>query len=227
MKLSSLSILIPAYRDEDSIAQVVSDADAAGKRNADTYEIIVINDASPDKTGQVLSDLRKKYINLKVLTHKVNAGYGGTIRDLYYAAKMEWQFTAPGDNQIPVAEVAKLIPYTTHADMIIGWRTNRHDPPARLRQSHTYNRLLRMLFGLKLHDVNSVRLMKSRMLDRIRLTSQSAFVDAELAIRAIRANFAVAEVPIVHAARKDETSAGGGMLKTILPTIFDMIRFRF
>jgi glycosyltransferase involved in cell wall biosynthesis len=226
MKLSAVSFLIPAYRDEDTIRQVVGEADIVGKRISGNYEIIVINDASPDNTGRILEELKHKYPRLKVITHSHNLGYGGTIRDLYYSGKKDWMFTVPGDNQIPVSEIEKLIPASADADMVIGWRVNRHDPPARLRQSHVYNRLLRLLFGLNLHDVNSVRLMKSGMMQKITLSSPSAFVDAELAIQAIRKGFKVIETPIEHAARGDESTAGGGKLKTILPTIRDMVKFR-
>lgn len=226
MKLFALSILIPAYRDEETIEDVIKNADAVAKKITDTYEIVVINDASPDGTGAILSRLGKKYPALRVITHTENTGYGGTIRDLYYAGKMEWLFTVPGDNQIPPAELLKLVPSTNQADLIIGKRVNRHDPPARLRQSYVYNRLLRILFGLKLTDINSVRLMKSTMFKTIHLTSPSAFVDAELSIRAIRKGFKVIEVPIAHCSRCDEDNAGGGKMKTIIPTIADMIWFR-
>ena len=228
MKLSmlpSLSFIIPAYRDEDTIECVVRDAVRVGKKVAKQFEIIVINDASPDQTGEVLIKLTKTIKELQVITHTDNTGYGGTIRDLYYAGKCEWLYSMPGDNQIPAEEVMKLIPHTPKADMIIGWRVNRQDPPERLRQSKIYNWLLRVLFGLTLHDVNSVRLVKKKLFDRIILHSRSAFVDAELAIRAKRLGFRTLEVPIAHRGR-DSTGAGGGKLRTILPTIWDMLKFR-
>lgn len=225
MRKPSVSILIPAYNDVQTIADVVAEADRVGKKVASKYEIVVVNDASADDTGVVLQRLKGEYRRLRVKTHGANLGYGGTIRELYYEAKMEWLYTVPGDWQIPVAEVSKLLPYRDRADMVIGRRVDRHDPPARLRQSRFYNSLLRKLFSLGLHDINSVRLMRRSVLDTVILTTSSAFVDAELAIRAVRAGFRVIEVPILHKKRESD-GAGGGKLSTILPVILDTMRFK-
>jgi glycosyltransferase involved in cell wall biosynthesis len=228
MKLSSLSFCIPAYNDEDTISIIVSEAAHLGHEIADSFEIVVINDASRDTTAKILVDLKKKIKELRVITHTINAGYGGTIRELYYAATKEWVFTAPGDNQIPVTEIRKLLPAAGHADMIIGNRIYRHDPKARLRQSWIFNTLVRTFFRVSVKDVNSVRLMKTSLLKTVKLTKTSAFVDAELVIRASRAHFHVVNAPIEHVARSGgEAGAGGGKWSTIGPTIRDMIFFFF
>lgn len=225
MMKPSLSFLIPAYNDAETVAAVVKDADRMGKIHASRYEILVIDDASGDGTPEVLRKLSRSNRFLNVRRHDVNRGYGATIRELYYAASMDWLFTVPGDNQISVREIEKLLPHAGEADMIIGLRVNRNDPPARLFQSRVYNGMLRFLFGLPLKDVNSVRLMNTGILKDVRLASQSAFVDAELAVRSMRAGYSVIEVPIAH--RKRETNgAGGGKIGTILPVVADVMRFK-
>ncbi|OGG09734.1 hypothetical protein A2154_00010 [Candidatus Gottesmanbacteria bacterium RBG_16_43_7] len=224
--LASLSILIPTYNDQDTIETEIEEAAVIGRRVSEKLEILVINDASTDKGDIILKRLTRKIRELKITTHIKNRGYGQTIKELYTSAKCEWIFTTPGDYQIPPTEIMKLIPFTAQADMIIGWRVNRHDPPARLRQSLIYNILLKMLYGLDLHDINSVRLMRSKIIKNIRLTTTSAFVDAELVIDAKRAGYRVIEKPIGHRARGQEAGAGGGKLKTILPVVKEMILYR-
>jgi glycosyltransferase involved in cell wall biosynthesis len=225
MKKFELSILIPAYNDCDTIGEVIKEADRVAKKIASNYEIRVINDASRDDTQRVLQKLSKNYPKLIWSSHQVNAGYGGTIKELYESARYDWQFSVPGDNQYSPAEVEKLIPYKGKADMIIGWRVNRHDPPSRLRQSYIYNSILRFLYQISTRDVNSVRLMKTEIIRHIKLTSTSAFVDAELVIDAKDKGFKIIEIPIDHKSRQSEDGAGGGSLKTILPTIKDMLRY--
>lgn len=225
--LKSLSILIPAYNDADTIEQVVVEAHKEAISASKLFEIIVLNDGSQDQTGKILTSLQKRYRQLRLITHEVNQGYGMAIKDLYFAGRYEWLFTCPGDNQIPPRELRKLLVSKDKADMIIGWRTNRNDPPARLRQSFVYNTLLKLLYNIKLHDINSVRLMKTKIIQNVNISTFSAFVDAELTIDAIRAGYKVIEVPIAHRARVGEQGAGGGKLRTILPVIKEMILYKF
>lgn len=214
--LSSLSFLVPAYNDTATIQTVVDEARTVGKRVAKKVEIVLIDDAS-EKPISVRG--------VRLVRHATNQGYGVTIKELYYTCTNEWLFTIPGDYQIGAKELLKLLPNAGHADMILGWRVARRDPINRHVISWVYNTLLRLLFGITIHDANSVRLMRRSVLKDMTLTSTSAFVDAELVIRARRAGFRVTEVPITHRARMDGGHGGGNQWHTIAETIIDMLRF--
>jgi glycosyltransferase involved in cell wall biosynthesis len=225
MKLSSLSILIPAYKDEDTIEVVVKRAVQAARAVTSTFEIIVLNDASPDKTGEVLLRLKKHIPQLKVQTHTINQGYGRTFSKLYSSGIYDWLYIIPGDYQIDPMEITKLVPSTNRADMIIGRRVKRQDNEKRKQQSAVYNALLRFLFGISIRDINSIRLMKRDVMKNRVITARSAFIDAQLTIGAIRDGFTVIERPIVH--RKRMTSgASGGKLSIILPVIIEMLKYK-
>lgn len=221
--MKSISFLIPAYNDEKTILTQVKEAKKIGEKLNIPFEIIVINDASPDKTEKLLNSLKKQITQLQVITHKKNKGYGDTIKELYYLAKNDWLFTIPGDYQVKASELLKLLPYEKTADIILGWRTNRHDSGSRQRQSYVYNTLIQLLFRTHTHDVNTVRFMKTRIMKSVTLHATSAFTDAELIIRAQKANFRIKEVPIGHRQRHDGGTGGGGKLQVILPTIWEMI----
>lgn len=221
---NSLSFIIPAYNDEKTIETVVANVFETGRRLHLAFNVIVINDASADGTGDVLKKLAAHHTELKVITHAINAGYGATIKELYEKADKTWLFSLPGDYQIEPAELAKLWPHRNEADMLLGFRKARQDSRARRRQSGIYNGILRLLFRIKLHDINSVRLMKMSVIKSVSLTTNSAFVDAELVIRAKRAGFKIIEIPIAHRARAG-AGASGGKMKIILPTILDMVKF--
>jgi glycosyltransferase involved in cell wall biosynthesis len=226
MKLTSLSILIPAYKDEKTISTVINRAILAGRTYAKKFEIIVLNDASPDKTGEIVQRLKKQIPQLKVRTHTVNQGYGRTFSELYASGTYDWLFIVPGDYQIDPMEIKKLVLYTKQGDMIIGWRVKRQDNEKRKQQSAVYNALLRLLFGISIHDINSIRLMKRAIMKKHRVSNvKSAFIDAQLTISAIRDGFTVIERPIVH--RKRITSgASGGKLSIIMPVIWEMLRYK-
>jgi glycosyltransferase involved in cell wall biosynthesis len=224
MKLS-LSVLIPCYNVAGTVESVVRDAYTVADKIADPLEIIVTDDGSTDATNRVLRKLAHEIPHLKMINHNVNQGYGTTIKELYQAGANSWLFTLPGDGQYDAGELTKLLSRTKDADMILGWRASRNDPPFRLFQSWIYNRLLNFLFGIQLHDVNTIRLMKQTVIRTLLLTSNSAFVDAELAIRAKREGFRIVEVPVIHKKRQRKGATGGNFFRTILPAIVDAIRF--
>ncbi|HUD19819.1 MAG TPA: glycosyltransferase family 2 protein [Patescibacteria group bacterium] len=227
MRLSSLSILIPAYNVEHTINKVVTDAHAVGKQVTDNLEIIVTDDASGDATGKQLLHLKQTVPHLRIITHKINRGYGKTIKELYQLGRREWLFSLPGDDQFDAKELMALLPETKHADMILGWREKRQDSLRRLIQSKTYNAILNILFHLNVHDVNTIRLMKRSVVHSIPLNSDTAFVDAELAIRLQKKKLKIIEIPIHHKMRKDTGATGGKFIITIYPTIIDIIRMKF
>jgi glycosyltransferase involved in cell wall biosynthesis len=225
MKLSSLSILIPAYKDEETIEIVVKRAVQAARAVTSVFEILVLNDASPDRTGVILQKLKKQIPQLKVRTHTINQGYGRTFSELYSSGIYDWLYIIPGDYQIDPMEITKLVTSTNRADMIIGRRVQRQDNEKRKQQSAVYNALLRFLFGISIRDINSIRLMKRDVMKNRVITAKSAFIDAQLTIGAIRDGFTVIERPIVH--RKRMTSgASGGKLSIILPVIIEMLKYK-
>lgn len=252
-KLSSLSILIPAYNDEATIDQVIKEAVAVGRRVAKKFEIVVVDDGSVDRTVSLARYyLARLLVKSRLIVHQVNQGYGRTIKELYYAGRNEWLFTIPGDYQVGARELETILhnfflssPHrrgssvwkidsrfrgndknAMTSDMVLGWRSKRNDPMNRLLSSWIYNTMLRLLFHITIHDANSVRLMRRAILNDIRLASDSAFVDAELVICAKRSGFTVTEVPIMHRARSDGASGGGNQWRTMWGTVREMVHFK-
>ena len=70
----SISAFFPAYNDAGTIASMVVLADRTLRALTDDYEIIVVNDGSPDHTGDILADLQQRYPRLRVVTHPTNRG---------------------------------------------------------------------------------------------------------------------------------------------------------
>lgn len=222
MKLSSLSILIPTYNNARSIERALEEALEVGKQLSRQYRVVVVNDGSTDHTERILEKYRS-HAHIEVKTHTENQGYGATIRELYYeGTQSEWMFTVPGDYQVGARELKKLIAFTDRTDIIIGWRKNRHDPPFRLLETAIYNSILRFLYGVRVHDVNSVKLIRSRIMRQLVLSSTSAFVDAQFVIGAGQRGWRIREVPIAH--RSDPNKGSGGSVHTVISTLIDMVR---
>lgn len=100
LPITSISMVIPAYNDETTIAKLVQDTDCLLKELSTDYEIVLLNDGSKDNTLAILHDLAKKFSSVRVVNHEVNQGYGKTIKELYYAGTKDLVMSLPGDYQL-------------------------------------------------------------------------------------------------------------------------------
>lgn len=220
---NSISIIIPAYNDARTIRSLLDEAVSVVKKITDDYEIIVTDDGSSDNTADIVKSAAAENSRILLRRHEKNMGFGITIKEMYGCASKDLVFSCPGDGQIAVDQIFKMLPALNGNDLIIGWRVKRMDNFKRNVQTNTYNFLLRTLYGLYTHDVNSVKLFKKKnIMSGIELESDSPFVDAEICIKAIYRGLKVKEVPIEHR-RRTHYGASGGKLKIIMPTVMDLI----
>jgi len=219
----SISIIIPAYNDEQSIGNLLRDAVSVLENISVDYEIIVTDDGSSDATGEVVKKFSSSNNRVILKRHPKNYGFGVTMKEMYFGASKELVFSCPGDGQIPAKELLKMLPALEKYDIVIGRRQNRMDNWKRSIQTRFYNFLIRLMYGLKVHDVNSVKLFdKKKILEGIEFESNSPFVDAELCIKTNYREMNVGEVWIEHR-RRIHDGASGGKIKIVLPTAIDLI----
>lgn len=225
LPITSISVVIPAYYDETTVGRLITDADSLLKELCSDYEIVVTNDGSKDNTLKVLQNLAETLPNLRIINHEVNKGFGFTIRELYYAGSKDLVFSLPGDYQFAPKELLKMLEGLREHDLVVGWRVKRNDPPRRKFQSFVYNTMLRTMYGIRYKDVNSIKLFRRAILEKVELKSATAFVDAEFCVRTDRAGFKVVEIPIDHLPRLSQ-GASGGKLSVILETFSDLFKMR-
>jgi len=223
--LRSISLVIPAYNDETTIGKLIIDSASLLTKVCPDYEIIVTNDGSKDKTLAVIQDCAAQNSRIRLINHEVNQGFGRTIKELYLAGQKDLIFSLPGDYQYAPKELLAMIKGLNAHDFVIGLRVHRNDPWRRKLQSKVYNLMLRIFYGHRHQDVNSIKLFKRKILDKIKLHSQTAFVDAELCIKAQKAGFRVVEIPIEHLPRQTQ-GASGGKISVISETFADLINMR-
>ncbi len=223
--LESLSLIIPAYNDETTIERLLVDSIEVLNIVCPDYEIIVTNDGSKDNTLAILQDWARKNDRIRIINHEVNQGFGLTIKELYYAAQKSTVISLPGDYQYSPKELLKMADGLSNYDFVIGLRVKRNDPWRRKLQSAVYNLMLRLIYGHKHKDVNSIKLYRREILNHIELRSDTAFVDAEFCIRTEKAGYRVIEIPIDHLPRLSQ-GASGGKLSVIAQTFNDLLSMR-
>jgi len=200
---SHIAICIPAFNEENTIAEAVNDAESALKQITDKYQIIVINDGSIDSTSIILQELSRNNSKLLVINHEKNLGIAASLLDGYSAAESDYIFFNSADKQAPMSYILQMYPLMDRYDMVVGCFTNRSDHWLRLFYSRLYHSLIRILFGVKFHNVNALKLFKKQVYDSYENKLRSNLcIDVEMIIRAQINGYKVLEIPFEHYSRK-------------------------
>ncbi|TAK24633.1 MAG: glycosyltransferase family 2 protein [Chloroflexota bacterium] len=198
--MSGISAFFPAYGDAGTIASMVVLAERTLRSLTDDWEIIVIDDASPDHCGEVLDELTAHYPRLRVVTHERNRGYGGALRSGFATATKDLVFYTDGDAQYDPRELARLMAVLgPDVDVVNGYKLFRGDGPVRALVGRIYHGIVSTLFGLRIRDVDcDFRLIRRSMLADIRLESTSGTICVELIRKLQDRGARFAEVGVNH-----------------------------
>lgn len=182
-QLPSLSIFFPCYNDGGTIASMVLLALETARDLTADYEVIVIDDGSVDSSRDVLRQLQKDHPDhVRPVFHQKNQGYGGALRTGFATARKDWIFYTDGDAQYDVKEIRLLAEQVTdQVEWVQGWKIKRHDPIHRIIIGRVYHWTMKLMFGLKIRDVDcDFRLIRRSVMDEIHLTQNSGVICLEM-----------------------------------------------
>ncbi len=221
-KLDSLSVFFPFYNEEENIEAQTKQALKIIPQFARKFEIILVDDGSTDKTGQIGQKLAASHSNVVLVSHQKNRGYGGALKTGFKSSQYDWIFFSDGDRQFDLEEMGKLLPFTKQADLVIGYRKKRADTFIRLLNAKLFNWLIKLLFGLKVVDVDcAFKLIKKEVVDSLELKSDGALISSELLIKAQKAGFKIAQTPVSHYPRKTGQPTGANP-RVIFKAFYDI-----
>ena len=202
-----LSLVLPAYNEEAGIAQAIAEADAALRRITRRYEILVVDDGSSDATHEHACRAAETYPAVRVLRHETNFGYGAALRTGFEAARHELVSFTDADCQFDLLDLVRMVPLTDDYPVVVGYRMDRKDPWLRLIYSWTYNRIIRVLLGTGVRDVDcALKVFRADAVRRLLPETNGFFVNTEMLARAKKAGLAVTEVGVTHRPRAAGTS---------------------
>jgi len=225
-KFPSLSVFFPAYNDALSLPALIAKTFEVLEAHVADYEVIVVNDGSRDQTAQVLERLRTVYAPyLRVITHAENLGYGGALRSGFGAATREFVFYTDGDGQYDTGEIPSLLALAGPTiGLVNGYKLERHDPRHRVWIGSIYNFCARLLFRIRIRDIDcDYRLIRRALLDRIQLTSTSGTICVELVRKLELSGWQVAETGVHHYPRLHGRSQFF-RVRSLAVTLFQLLR---
>lgn len=228
-RLAGLSFFFPALNEEGHVEPLTRRAVEVLAPIAERFELIVVDDGSTDATGAIADGLAAEDPRVRVVHHTARRGYGGTVRSGILAATQPYVFFTDGDRQFDPADVVLLLDRIADADAVIGFRRKRSDPVRRLFIAWCYNRIVGLLFGLRVRDVDcAFKLFRREVFEAVPLglvRSNGVFFSAELLIRMYAAGLRIVEVGVPHHPRRWGQEKGAP-LRAILRTIRDLLSLR-
>lgn len=221
----SLSVVIPAYNEEDTIERVANDALAVLKKLTIDFEIVFVDDGSTDNTAKIIDHLARKNKKIRAIHHKKNRGFTGAMKTALYSAKKPLVFLAPADGQFAFKELPKFVEAIRGYDGAIGYREIRDEGLARDFNSWGFHFLARNLLRIPFRQISSVFLWRRRVLAAIEIESEnkSAMFLPEFFLKAVRLKYKFTEVPIYWHKRVGGKSKGADPV-VIAKTILGMFR---
>ncbi len=197
----SVSIVMPAQNEQQNITTALDlSVELLQQCCSDFYEVIVVDDASTDTTLQLVRDYAAKNPSVKFIALDKDVGPHLAVLTGFRQAKGDLLFFIPSDLQILPDQLLPCLPAMANADYVCTNRVVRADPFHRIVMARLYNAMLRRMFNLPMHDVDSSILVRKRVVDEIghQITTKSTFILAELLIRARAAGLRIVEVTIEH-----------------------------
>ena len=226
-RLPGLSLVLPCHNESANLRWLLPHVAAVLPRLAEHFEVVLVDDGSSDGSGDLARQLAAQLgMELQVIRHEQKSGYGITVADGLRATRLEYSAFTDADGQFEVADFALLVPLLDRADFVGGWREQRSDAAMRSVVSGVFNVLLRVLYGLRVHDADcALKVMRTDFLRSIHIESRSALMNAELYIKAQRSGRRIAQVPVPHHPRVLGRRSGARP-RAIARAIKELILFR-
>lgn len=212
-KIEEISVFFPFWNEEKNIEQVVRKTIPVAQKNAEQWEIIMVDDGSSDKTLEIAQKLAKEEPRLRAISHKPNRGYGAALKDGFENAKYNVIVFTDGDGQFDFSEVTKFIEKIDKADIVIGYREKRRDHPFRRFLMNLLKIWDFVFFGFYYRDIDcGFKMFRKKSLQKIMpFKSEGAMVTTEILAKAKRAQLKIAQVKVTHFPRKFGDQSGGNM----------------
>jgi glycosyltransferase involved in cell wall biosynthesis len=223
----SLSVVLPAYNEEALIERTVKNVLAALVRWTLDFEVIVVNDGSKDRTGEIVEGLMRSDPRIRLITHPVNEGYGAALVSGFRAVDKELVFFMDSDGQFDINDLALFFPLIEQYDAVLGYRNPRVDHRVRKFNAWGWKQLAHLCLGVCVRDLDcAFKLYHAKFFQTLSLETRGAMINAEIMYKFKREGYSFTEVGVHHLPR-EEGEATGARPAVILRALREMIIFAY
>lgn len=227
LEKKSLSLICPAYYDEKNIGPLVKRCLRALPHYFSDFEIIIVEDGSPDGTCAVVDELAAQDARVRGFHHSKNMGHGAALKTGIRESRFELVALMDGDGQYEPLDLPAMAAELETADLAQGRRVSYPNGRARYAVSRVYNMVVRLLFGAGFSDLGcSIKVMKRTVAEEVAPGCEGIFMQGELVLRAASEGFVVKEKDVMCYPRKHGRSSSL-KLKNVAAMGADMLKLFF
>ncbi len=203
----SLSLVLPAWNEEEVILRAIGEAEVALSQVATDYEIIVVDDGSSDQTAARVREASERNPSVRLIQHQQNCGYGAALRSGFNAAEKDLVAFTDADCQFDLTELDRFLLLSGKYDIVCGYRIDRKDTPLRCLYSRVYNQLVRLLLGTAVRDIDcALKMFRRDVVRELTISTDGFLINSELLTQAAQKGYSVVEVGVTHRPRTEGTS---------------------
>ena len=226
LKPLALSITFPCYNEEANIERVTRAAVEVARRVAADWEVVIVNDGSRDRTGEIADRLAAEIPGVRAVHNRPNQGYGGALARGFKESRKNWIFYTDGDGQFDFNEIPDILPLLETHDVVSCYRLDRKDPPIRKLNAWAWTTLVNLVFGLRLRDIDcAFKIYPKTFIDQVELWSRGALIDTEMLAKARNLGYSIVQTGVHHYPRTAGSQTGAN-LKVILRAFKELFKLR-
>jgi glycosyltransferase involved in cell wall biosynthesis len=205
----SLSVVLPAHNEEEAIAHTVHEVlDTLTAWGLD-FEVIVVDDGSRDRTGDILDTIAGAHPCVRVIHHGENRGYGAALVSGLESATKDLAFFMDSDGQFDVRDLERFFPLIGAFDAVLGYRINRQDTWVRKVNAWGWKMLVGMVFGVYARDVDcAFKLYPADFFRENTLETRGAMINTEILYKFTRAGLTYTQLGVHHLPRRGGKATG-------------------
>ena len=150
---TQISVIVPVYNEDEIIERLITNLKRVMRNAKYRYEIVVVNDGSTDRSGEILKNIK----GIRIINHQENKGYGASLKSGIKESKGKWNLIMDADGTYAPEDIPKILRYMDEYDMVVGARIGEKvDIPLTRRPiKYFFNRFASYLAGSEIPDLNS------------------------------------------------------------------------